>query len=356
MNLRNEDWFKSNTGKTFHFISIHSDKRTYNKDGSIDDITAEIDGVACKSSEAYAKIEKIDNGIFDDDLPILVAQVEMIGEGINVKSFNAVITASNSDKTAMQQIGRAIRDYKITKDIVERREVHHKVLKQKSGILNRLLKRTEEVDEVEIIEETHPHTFSKVKDGKANVYVIIDNLEQIQELVVNLAGKHDLTDCCFSWGDRLDVQAGSSNEILEESEACKLQKSHWMKIDDADPQIIEIINNSKEKLLDLSLGTWQSNDVDGNGRQDGEDFKALVDKWNEDKYIEMLTGRKNGIPYVELHDFMMDKIRTMLKSSANKQLWNASRRVFLNLAFGNPEVTEFFMTHMSKKIIHQLSM
>ena len=356
VNLRNEDWFKSNTGKTFHFISIHSDKRTYNKDGSIDDITAEIDGVACKSSEAYAKIEKIDNGIFDDNLPILVAQVEMIGEGINVKSFNAVITASNSDKTAMQQIGRAIRDYKITKDIVERREVHHKVLKQKSGILNRLLKRTEEVDEVEIIEETHPHTFSKVKDGKANVYVIIDNLEQIQELVVNLAGKHDLTDCCFSWGDRIDVQAGSSNEILEEAEACKLQKSHWMKIDDVDPQIIEIINNSKEKLLDLTLGAWQSNDVDGNGRQDGEDFKALVDKWNEDKYIEMLTGRKNGIPYVELHDFMMDKIRTMLKSSANKQLWNASRRVFLNLAFGNPEVTEFFMTHMSKKIIHQLSM
>lgn len=355
VNLRNEDWFKTNAGKTFHFISIHSDKRIYGEDGSIDDITAEIDGVPCKSSEAYAKIEKIDNGIFDDDLPILVAQVEMIGEGINVKSFNAVITASNSDKTAMQQIGRAIRDYKITKDIIEKHEVHRKVLKQKSGIFNRFLKRTEEVDETEIVEETHPHTFSKVKDGKANVYVIIDNLEQIQELVVNLAGKHDLTDRCFSWGDRLDVQTGSSNEILEEAEACKLQKAHWIKIDDADPQIIEIISNAKDKLLDMSLYSWQSNDVDGNGRSDGEDFKELVDKWTEDKYIEKLTGRKNGMPYVELHDFMMNKIRTMLKSETNKKLWNTNHKVFLNLAFGNPEATEFFITHLSKKTIRQLS-
>lgn len=355
VNLRNEDWFRDNTGKKFHFISIHSSKRIHGEDGSIDDVTAEIDGKSCKSAEAYAQIEKIDDGIFGDDLPILVAQVEMIGEGINVKSFNAVITASNSDKTAMQQIGRAIRDYKVTKSIVEKREIRRKVVRPKHGIFNRILKRTEEVEVVETVEEATPHTFTKVKDGTANVYVIIDNIEQIQELVVNLAGNHELTDACFSWGDRLDAKTGSCKDALMEAEACELQKSKWIKIDDADPQIIEIINNAKEKLLDISLGSWQTNDVDGNDRPDGEDFKELVDTWIENKYIEKLTGKRNGIPYAELYDFMTGKIRTMLKSETNKKLWNISRRVFLNLAFGNPEATEFFMTHMSKKVMHQLS-
>ena len=47
---------------------------------------------------------------------------EMIGEGINVKSFNSVITASNCDKTAMQQIGRAVRNFSIQKLVAEKHE------------------------------------------------------------------------------------------------------------------------------------------------------------------------------------------------------------------------------------------
>ena len=353
--LRNEDWFKSNSGKFFHFISIHSDKSVTAEDGGVDEWTAEIDGVSCRSSEAYSKIEKIDHDGFGDDLPIIVAQVAMIGEGINVSSFNAVITASNSDKTAMQQIGRAIRNFKVTKDIVEKKEIHEKVIQQKAGLFNKLLNRTEEVDLVKTVEEVHPHVFTKVNDGHANVYVIIDNLESIQELIVNLANKHELTDGCFSWGDKIDITAGSTKEILQESEACKSKPSSWLKIDESDPQIIEIIGSAKEKLIDLELGSWHSQDNDHNGHPDGEDFKALVDKWVNDKYVEALTGRKNGIPYVELHDFMLDRLRKMLKDPINKKLWNINKRVLMNIAFGNPEATEFFMTHLSKKVLYQLS-
>ena len=52
-----------------------------------------------EADEAYAAIEAIDsNSYFKDNLPIVVAQVAMLGEGINVSSFNAILTASNAEK------------------------------------------------------------------------------------------------------------------------------------------------------------------------------------------------------------------------------------------------------------------
>lgn len=74
------------------------------------------------------------------------------------------------------------------------------------------------------------------------------------------------------------------------------------------------------------------------------EFKALTDELTMDGYVEMLTGKKS-MSYAALYNFMIDKIQMMLKSDVNRKLYSLNRRVFFNLAFGNPEVTEFFMKH-----------
>ena len=119
-NLREVPWFKDNVGKLFHLISIHSKKTVHDSSGSVKDLCAEIDGKAVEAEEAYSAISDIDKQ--EDSLPVIVFQVQMIGEGINVKSFNAVVTASNCDKTAMQQIGRVLRNFYIKKTVVEKHE------------------------------------------------------------------------------------------------------------------------------------------------------------------------------------------------------------------------------------------
>lgn len=41
----------------------------------------------------FKMLEKIDsNDFFKDSLPVVVAQVQMLGEGINVSSFNSILT------------------------------------------------------------------------------------------------------------------------------------------------------------------------------------------------------------------------------------------------------------------------
>lgn len=97
-------------GVDFHLVTIYSIK-SYKDNNALSEVKCVIDNREVKSSEAYETIESIDNDFFQDRLPIIVCQVDMIGEGINVKSFNAVITSSNSDKKVMQQVGRGMRDY-----------------------------------------------------------------------------------------------------------------------------------------------------------------------------------------------------------------------------------------------------
>lgn len=202
------DYFKDNMGKKFHLITLHSDK-DYSEDNIAKTVKPTIDGVMVSAEEAYSKIEAIDdNKAFKDKLPILVAQVQMLGEGINVKSFNAIITASNSHKTAMQQIGRCVRNY--FWDGAE-----------------------------------------KVKDGHANVYIINENIASVHGLLSNLQQFH-LTHDCFTWGHKIDINNGSSNESIEE-ELEELNKSVWKKIDEEnDPEIIILmgqVNKRYEKTI-----------------------------------------------------------------------------------------------------------
>ena len=256
-NLREVPWFKDNAGKLFHLISIHSKKTVHDNAGLVKDLCAEIDGKSVEAEEAYNVIASIDKQ--NDALPTIVFQVQMIGEGINVKSFNAVVTASNCDKTAMQQIGRVLRNFYVKKTVVEKHE------EKLDGFFNKLLKRTR------VVETQIEKTFSKVKDGTANVYVINDNLQTLTNLIVGLSN-YDLTSSCFSWGDKLDINEGSSPSILDEEDSAKLQKPSWNALDAVSPEIIEVLNTAKKKVLTACLDSFfdEHEDNDGNSNTDAE--------------------------------------------------------------------------------------
>ncbi len=339
--LRETEWFKFKTGKDFDFISIHSDKAINDNDGNINNVTAEINGVCKTSHEAYEAIEAIDNN--EITKPIIVAQVQMIGEGINVKSFTSVITSSNSDKTAMQQIGRVLRNKFITKTVLEKKMV------QKSGWLNKLFKKTE------VVETCIPYTFSKVKDGHANVYVIQDNLDTISDLIVNL-NNYELTDDCFSWGRKIDIPSGSSPEIIDESESSKLETNRWLEIDSTDPEIIEIVNHSRERCLgNVFLNFKMGGDTNGDGVADKDEFENLTKKKIEEGFVEAWTKRKNGIESDELFNVMYEKLIAALKNPITKMIWRKSKTAAMNMVFQDPEMTNFFKTHLTAEAMYQLS-
>lgn len=339
--LRETQWFKDRYGKEFRFISIHSDKSINDDDGNINTVTAEIDGVKKNSQEAYEAIEAIDDSIIDK--PIIVAQVQMIGEGINVKSFTSVITSSNCDKTAMQQIGRALRNKIIKKTIINKKIVN------KPGIFNKLFNRKS------IVEEKIEHIFSKVKDGHANIYVIQDNLDNISNLIVNL-NTYELTDDCFDWGRKIDIASGSSPEVINETESSKLETNRWLEIDATDPEIIEILNRSRERGISIALNDWAlGEDNNSDGVVNNEEFENLTKKKITEGFVEAWTKRKNGIEAQELFETLMRKMAEALKNPTNKMIWMRSRVAAMNMVFQDPEIAEFFNSHLSEKAIYQLS-
>lgn len=338
--LRTTDWFKENTGTLFDFISIHSNKNLSDVNGHLDVVTAEINGQQVSADEAFVAINDIDGHM--DSRPVIVAQVQMIGEGINVKSFNSVITSSNSDKTAMQQIGRVLRNMTVTKTFVETE------VRPKPGFFNKLLKRTETV------EKRTEHVFSKVKDGYADVYVIKDNIDNIADLIVNLSN-YDLTDACFDWGKRLDIPSGSSVEVMQTTEMCKLEKNRWSDIDGNDPDIIEILGQVKEKNVNEGIFSFLNGaDVDGNGVPDIEEFEVMADKWTDEGYVQAWTGKKHGVPADELAKILLEKLRKFLASDEHKRLWHQSNMAAMLLAFQNAEAADFMDKHMNAKLKYNL--
>lgn len=338
--LRSTQWFVENIGKKFNFISIHSDKTFTDDDGHEAKATAEINCKQSSADEAFKAINEIDHD--PDGLPVIVAQVQMIGEGINVKSFNSVITASNSDKTAMQQIGRVLRNMVVAKTFVET------VVKPKEGFFNKLFKRTETV------EKKTEHTFSKVNDGYADVYVIKDNLDNIADLIVNLSN-YDLTDDCFDWGKRVDISSGSSLEVMQESEMCEMEKNRWADINEDDPDIIEILGSVKDKSISEGMFSFLSgDDNDGNGIPDIEEFKDLAEEMTESGYVQAWTGKKHGVDPEVLLKNLMDKLQKLLKNPEAKKLWHQSNKAALLLAFQNAEMADFMDKHLNAKVKYNL--
>lgn len=219
-------WFRERVGKEFHMVTLHS-KKGYSDDGVLKSAEPTIDCVTVEPDKAYEAIEHIDdNGFFKDDLPVIVAQVQMLGEGINVSSFNSILTASNSHKTAMQQIGRCVRNYRIG-------------------------------------------DADKVRNGHANVYVMTDNLASVKNLLVNL-NEYDLTDECFSWGDKIDIPTGSGPEIPDDAEMPELNGAAWEAIDpDNDIEIVDLTEAVDKKLYRQKESVLVASLLAGDGDQDG---------------------------------------------------------------------------------------
>ena len=207
--FENDQYIKKHMGKDFHFITIHSDVDFKNDDLISRKCRSMVNGVAYNSSDVYDLLEGLDSGRTDnekmqpvlnsilDGKPIMVGQVAMIGEGINIHSFNSVITKSNSDTTAMQQIGRILRKY--------------------------------------------------TKDGNEkhfpNVYCVFDNVSSLRMLLGNLMHEHSLTSDCFDWGKRIDITGNgySDDDDDDDDELKERSKIGWSKIDpNTDPDIFEI--------------------------------------------------------------------------------------------------------------------
>ena len=196
--ILDHEWFRNRIGKQFHVVSIHSQKSYTDGDNARRVLDCRIDDkTGISSQEAYGVVEALDSGYFNDGLPVIVFQVGMIGEGINVKCFNSVIVTTHSDRTAMQQIGRGIRNYvKDGKD--------------------------------------------KIHDGHANVYAFFENVEDLQRLIVNVQ-EYDLTEDCFDWGRQIDVSTGSGMEYDDECGIeSALNEFEWNEITKLD--ILEIIS------------------------------------------------------------------------------------------------------------------
>lgn len=141
-----------NTGianKDFHVITMHSNKTAY-EDGEEITIISSIDGVDKPTNEVYELINKLDNeNVFNDDLPILLFQVDMISEGLNLNSFSAAFITTTDGKRFVQQLGRVIRKHK-NKSI-------------------------------------------------ANIYVMLDTCHTASMLITNFAKTDLLTADCFDW-------------------------------------------------------------------------------------------------------------------------------------------------------------
>ena len=356
--LRNIDWFKDNTGKNFHFISIHSSKKIKDKDElTARDVTAEIDGKSVSSGEAYEAVESIDsNKLFNDDLPVIVAQVQMIGEGINVSSFNAVITASSSDKTVMQQIGRAIRNFKISKMMTKIDYEDVDVVKPKNGFFNKLLKRTEVVKERREVKTEYEANFDKVHNGHANVYVINDNLDDVVQLICNL-DQYDLTEHCYTWGKRIDCTNGSALVEGMPKDYCECIKNEWLDINESDPDIVQIIGNARKFILSRANKNWLVNneDNDGNGIPDLIELGQLVNSDAKKNFKETYVGKGKKTD-AEIFNILMNTIAGALGDPWHKMLWQKSKLAYLTMIFnGDNEVSNFFMTHLNKRQFAQLN-
>lgn len=184
--------------KKFHVVTIHSPK-DYADDNRPAVLKSMVDGRECDSQESYDVIENLDDGYFGDDLPVFVFQVGMIGEGINVKCFNATIVTTHSDRTAMQQIGRAVRNYSVDRGP------------------------------------------DKIHAGHAAVYAFVENQYDLQKLVLNLL-EYDLTSDCYDWGKEIDVSNSSS--CKGDGSGDKYAELNGFVWDDVDVEIMTLVTST----------------------------------------------------------------------------------------------------------------
>lgn len=346
------EWIRANVKKDFHLVTLHSTKGYDDGNGILNFAKPTIDCEDVDANEAYKAIESIDsNSYFKDDLPIIVAQVAMLGEGINVSSFNSILTASNAEKTAMQQIGRCIRNYKL-------------------------------------------NSKEKVTDGHANVYVLTDNIFSIKQLLVNLE-EYDLTDECFQWGDKIDIMTGSSPEDLDDAAIPKLNTFDWDPIDpEHDLDIIEMMQSMKSKLYKKAAVDMFSSifgDNDGDGKSDVEELDNLLETLSNSGMMKLWSGhvfkknelvserkekakkakdgdknnkssankkaefKKSNPTYDVFMKWLFDIKHALRTSSSMKKIWSIDKTLCIETILQNRDVADFLVSHISSEKLDKLA-
>lgn len=347
-------YFREHAGKDFHFISLHSMK-AYQEDNIKKVVTPMVDCKEVSADEAYSAIEQIDAGTyFKDNLPTVVAQVQMLGEGINVNSFNAMLTSSSSDKTAMQQIGRIVRNF------------------AREGK-------------------------TKVAAGHANVYVLTENVQSTLMLLKNLE-EFELTDECFRWGDKIDVSTSSGMPSDDEDmRVMPLNVSSWEPIDpDNDIGIIELMKSLNGKLYKKAAAEMfkdMFSDNDNDGKADIEELEDLLCKLSASGFLKLYSkssfsakdktisakaptnssskatlpkekdngkkanveSKKASLQYDILMKWMFDLHHAVNESARMKWLWNKDRKMCIEGILGSAEVAEFLDAHLSKKMSDRIA-
>lgn len=177
---------KDELGDDCHIISLHSVKET-NINNEVETFEPEINGIKKNKTEVMEILDAIDSGsekaseLLSDKKPIIVLQVDMISEGVNIKSFNSVFITSHTQTKQMQQIGRVLR--------------HFEVKDENENIL-----------------------FDKNSSGLANIYCPISNEAEIGELLYNLE-QAGLSEGCFEWGKIVNVTHSSANSESSDNPA-----------------------------------------------------------------------------------------------------------------------------------------
>lgn len=186
---------KDELGDDCHIISLHSVKET-NINNEVETFEPEINGIKKNKTEVMEMLDAIDSGsekaseLLSDKKPIIVLQVDMISEGVNIKSFNSVFITSHTQTKQMQQIGRVLR--------------HFEVKDENGNIL-----------------------FDKNTSGLANIYCPISNEAEVGELLYNLE-QAGLSEGCFEWGKIVNVTHSSANSESSDNPA---KPETWRSID-----------------------------------------------------------------------------------------------------------------------------
>ena len=177
---------KSELGDDCHVILLHSVKET-NINNEVETFEPEINGIKKNKTEVMEMLDAIDSGsekaseLLSDKKPIIVLQVDMISEGVNIKSFNSVFITSHTQTKQMQQIGRVLR--------------HFEVKDENGNIL-----------------------FDKNTSGLANIYCPISNEAEVGELLYNLE-QAGLSEGCFEWGKIVNITHSSANSESSDNPA-----------------------------------------------------------------------------------------------------------------------------------------
>lgn len=228
---------KDELGDDCHVIVLHSVKET-NINNEVETFDPEIDGIKKNKTEVMEMLDAIDSNslekaseLLSDKKPIIVLQVDMISEGVNIKSFDSVFITSHTQTKQMQQIGRVLR---------------HSDVKDRNGNI----------------------LFDKNTSGLVNIYCPISNDDEIGELLFNLENA-GLSEGCFEWGKIVNVTHSSANSESSDNPAkpetwrsieskfnidklYKLGDRVWNERVLKNAQNLEISDEIKEKLIKLS--------------------------------------------------------------------------------------------------------